>query len=166
MLSKMKPFFPIILAFLLAATNADPFLGIWKLNFQKSKLPGKDVQSQIFSIVIVPEGQLNLIESMGVNGKTASMQYITNLDGRDAPVLGMPGTPTVAVKMTGIRSREAVWKNDGKVFQKTNSTISKDGKTWTIELQSFNPQGQPAGGPRVFIYERQASNVVAHGSSH
>jgi len=142
--------------FLLAAVSPkDPFLGSWKLNFQKSLLPGKDVQSQRLVVEMVVEGQRNVIESVAVSGDVINIQYITNVDGKDAVVFGIRGQPTVAVKMIGPRSREAVWKNNGKIFQKTTSTISDDNKTMKIEAQTFNREGKPYGEPKLYVYERE-----------
>jgi hypothetical protein len=57
------------------------------------------------------------------------------LDGADAPVLiaGKPSGETMAIKRVDDRHLTALLKMNGKTFSTSNSTLSTDGKTLTVE---------------------------------
>ena len=59
--------------------------------------------------------------------------YEAKLDGKDAPYVGDPGTTSVSLKRSG-DSIEETDKRDGKVISVAKMTVSKDGKTMTIDV--------------------------------
>jgi hypothetical protein len=59
--------------------------------------------------------------------------YTAKLDSTDAPYAGDPGTTSVSLKRIG-DSIEETDKRDGKVISVSKLTVSKDGKTITIDV--------------------------------
>ncbi len=59
--------------------------------------------------------------------------YTAKLDGKDAPYMGDPGTTSVSLKRIGDSIEESD-KRDGKVISVAKMTVSKDGKTMTIDV--------------------------------
>ena len=59
--------------------------------------------------------------------------YTAKLDSTDAPYTGDPGTTSVSLKRIG-DSIEETDKRDGKVISVSKLTVSKDGKTITIDV--------------------------------
>ena len=59
--------------------------------------------------------------------------YEAKLDEKDAPYKGDPGTTSVSLKRIG-DSIEETDKRDGKVMSVAKMTVSKDGKTMTIDV--------------------------------
>ena len=70
------------------------------------------------------------------------------LDGADAPVLisGKPCGENMAIKRADDHHLTALVKMNGKTFSTSNSTLSADGKTLTVENNvTSSAAGQPAG---------------------
>ena len=59
--------------------------------------------------------------------------YEAKLDGKDVPYVGDPGTTSASLKRIG-DSIEETDKRDGKVISVAKMTVSKDGKTMTIDV--------------------------------
>jgi len=72
-------------------------------------------------------------------GDTLSMttptgqSYTAKLDGKDVPYVGDPGTTSVSLKRIGDAIEETDYR-DGKAISVAKMTVSKDGKTMTIDV--------------------------------
>jgi len=136
-----------------AYAQADPSIGTWKLNLEKSKYsPGPPPKST--TVTIKPDGERIHVTVKGVaaNGLATSTEYSYRLDGRDYPVTGSGDYDTVALRGSG-NSIEGTRKKAGKVVQNYTRVISQDGKTMTVSTTGTNAQGQKFN--NVAVYEKQ-----------
>jgi len=132
-------------AFTVAAQSADPWIGTWKLNLEKSTYsPGpKPTTAGIVKMESVAGGVKITIDGKDDQGKPTHVEIGGKFDGKDNPVVGSPlPNSTDALKRIDARSFEVAGKLDGKPTVTTRVTISADGKTMTATQTGTNPQGQ------------------------
>lgn len=103
----------------------DPFVGKWKLNPDKSRMNGLQ-----YKIQEAGGGQYRFIfgddvETLALDGKGHLTKY----------------GDTWAIKPTGPSSWESTTKRDGKLTNKSNWTVSKDGRTFTSIDENMRPDG-------------------------
>jgi len=125
-------------------TAADPFVGVWKLNVDKSDFKsGPKPKQQITTITesngetriridgIAPDGTPTLVDySIPTNGGMGKMEKSLAYDGVSAKLI-KPGVREI--------SR---WK-DGKVVYTVTGTLAADGKSITTVSKGLNPMGKP-----------------------
>jgi hypothetical protein len=82
---------------------------------------------------------------VGPGASVGLMTVLTQLDGKDAPVLvdGKPSGETMAVRKIDGRHTFTVLKMDGKEIGTSKLEVSADGKVLTVE----NTAPKPGGGP-------------------
>jgi hypothetical protein len=131
--------------------------GTWKLNLQKST----------FAFGIEPQSDTRVYEDRGgglvmsthttVNrqGQVALTLYAAKFDGKEYPVAtkGSGALSTISFHIIGPYSESFVLTRDGKVAVRGTSTVSRDGKTLTMTLNTTNTEGQTSQG--ISIYEKQ-----------
>jgi len=133
---------------------ADPALGTWKLNVEKSKYnPGPAPKSGTVTYEASGAGIRRSGESVNAKGETSSWEYTANYDGTDYPIKGHPIADTIAVNRVNDHTTEATLKKSGKVVTTARRVVSKDGKTMTISTKGTTPDGKPS--RNVAVYERQ-----------
>lgn len=116
----------------------DPFVGDWKLNASKSKIPDE-----------------MKVESAGGNKYAfdfggGSAETIT-ADGTDQP--GFGGT-TLSVSVEGPDSWKVVRKKDGRILLTANWKLSGDGNTLTDDFTGVGPNGSSTN--VKYVYQRTA----------
>jgi hypothetical protein len=130
----------LVIACSLAADS--PFVGDWKLNPSKSKLPDE-----------------MKVESLGTNkyafdlGGDGNIETIV-IDGTDQPGLG--GT-TLSVTGEGPNVWKVVRKKDGRTTISANWTLSKDGNTLTDEFNLIAPNRSAS--TVNYVYERRGAGT-------
>jgi hypothetical protein len=136
----------LILALSLAATSLTAraadippgnFVGTWKVNFAKSKFPGKP--PLVDEATIDPDGTITINET-SADGKSSSWHY-KPVEGQAVPVVGRDNT-TVLVKRVNDHTNEQTWYSNGKV-NKSKAVLSKDGKTTTFTMDGTDKDGKP-----------------------
>lgn len=131
----------LLLAFVLAGecSAADsPFIGKWKLNPHKSKIPDE--------MKVVALGGNKYVFTF-VPGSTETIVA----DGTDQP--GLTGT-TLAVTIEGSDAWKVVRKQDGHTIVKAAWKLSRDGNTLTDHFMSIAPNGAPL--TIDYVYKRTA----------
>jgi hypothetical protein len=140
---------------LLAQSN--PAIGTWKLNLAKSKYgPGQAPKSQTRTIEAQGKGAKYSFEGVAADGSKMSYSYITNYDGKDSKVsgTGQPnGADTIAVTRVDSNNFTTILKKAGKEVGTTTTTISKDGKTTTLESKGVDAAGKPRN--VTSVYDKQ-----------
>ena len=82
-------------------------------------------------------------------------QYVYKPDGKDYPVAakGQTAFGSINLKVVDPYTVEFTNKADGKAVATGKRTVSKDGKTMTIETRGTNQQGQPT--HAMAVWEKQ-----------
>ena len=135
--------------------QADPQVGVWKLNVAKSKYsPGPVPTSATTTIEAVGKGTKVSVDQTMPDGSKRQWSVTADYDGKDTPVVGNnPDADTIARTRVNASTVRTVSKKGGKVTTTQTSAVSADGKTRTVTTKGVNAKGQTVN--NVAIYERQ-----------
>jgi hypothetical protein len=137
-----------------SAQSKDPRLGDWKLNVAKSKYsPGPAPKSIDLKIEAAGKGTHTTAVTVTPDGKTITQEYTANYDGKDVPLAGSALANTTSLKRVNKLTTLRTDKKDGKVVATLRSTVSKDGKLFTVEVKAKTPKGEPV--KNTLVFERQ-----------
>jgi hypothetical protein len=143
----------ITLYTLLAAAGPDPILGVWKLNLARSRFnPGPAPRSQTRTYVETPKGIQVTIRSVGVNGRSSTIEFPERYDGRDYPVQGSEVADALALVRINDYMAEAAMKHAGNVVATAKRLITDEGKTLIISYQEPSSE-HPVN--NQLVYDRQ-----------
>ena len=125
--------------------QADPMLGIWKLNLEKSKYDGIPApKSRTVTWAAQEDGQMKLtIDQMDAKGQSTRTEWVGKIDGKEYPVTGSSMLDTVSFNRIDLLTIEFTQKKEGKVVVTTKAVISKDGKTHTSAWNGTDEEGKP-----------------------
>lgn len=149
------------------APAANPFLGSWKLNLERSKLSGKLPAGYVSFRHYEDHGSGWMYHTIVNTYETGASFTITaaRYDEKEYPVYTSPqlgvflttGTKTprtVAFKKVDPHTLEFTDRYNGTVSARGVCTVSPDGKTLTITDTDFDGNGKKAS-DNVFVYDRQ-----------
>ena len=129
-----------------ALWGADPFLGTWKLNLEKSKYGAVPPAPKSSTVTCVAEkGGAFKCTGNGVDaqGQPTHSEYTARYDGKDYPVTGIPEIDTVSLKRIDSRTIESTGKKAGQVNGTVRTVISRDGRTRTATWSGKDEAGKP-----------------------
>ena len=137
-----------------AVAQADPHIGTWVLDVNRSKYtpgPPPRAQTSIYSM----EGQTWKVVTKGTGmlGQPTSTEFTMAFDGKDHPVRGNTDYDAVVAKRVDQNTIEFTRKKGGKTVQTATSTVSKDGKTRTVTTTGVNARGDKIS--TVAVFNRQ-----------
>ena len=133
---------------------ADPVLGTWKLNLEKSNYsPGPAPKSQTRIYEANREGTRVTIKTTMPDGQSTSVQHPVNYDGKEHPILGSSQSDAIALQKIDDYTSEAILKHASKVIGTNRRVVSKDGKTMTITFQGTDSRGRQVN--NIAVYEKQ-----------
>jgi hypothetical protein len=136
-----------------AALAADPAIGTWKLNLEKSKFsPGPGPQSQTRTYTESADGTQLTVKTTA-NGKESTYTLTFKADGKPYPGVGNPDFDMVAVTQMGASTVHSVQTKAGVKVGTGVRTISKDGKTLTFKQKGTHADGGKY--DNVSVYDRQ-----------
>ena len=135
--------------------QADPQVGVWKLNVAKSKYsPGPVPTSATTTIEAAGKGTKVSVDQTMPDGSKRQWSVTADYDGKDTPVVGNnPDADTIARTRVNASTVRTVSKKAGKVTTTQTSAVSADGKTRTVTTKGVNAKGQAVN--NVAIYDRQ-----------
>ena len=143
----------LLLAFASALLAADPFIGTWKLDTEKTKyktgMPPKE-QTVTFS----EEGsELHVIvKGTSPDGQAISTHFIVPVAGGTGKIVEST-YEAVSAKSSKANERETSFSKGGTVVYTAHAKRSADGKTMTVAVKGTNPSGQTVEGTNY--YEKQ-----------
>jgi len=134
-----------------AAWGADPSIGTWKLNLDKSKYsPGPPPKSSTVNFSQDGEFIAAKSESVNAKGEETGSSSRWKKDGQDYALTGSTTSDTVAVRRINDRTTDFTYKKAGKVVSRLRLVISKDGKTATTTSKGTNTAGKKYNNRRVY----------------
>lgn len=137
--------------------QANPAVGTWKLNLEKSKFPtGTAPKSLTRTVTVDGDNVKYSFEGQGPDGAALSYGFTVKYDGKDYDVTGagMPyGADHIAIKRVNSHMFSATLKKADKIVGTSNSTVSHDGKTTTLYSKGTDDKGKPV--KSTSIYDKQ-----------
>jgi hypothetical protein len=133
--------------------QANPLVGTWKLNLTKSKYdPGPAPTSLNRTVEAQGNGVKYTFTGVSADGKPVSYGFSVQFDGKDNPINGsMPsGADTISATRTDSNHFVATLKKAGTVIGSSKVTVSKDGKTTTVDATGTTATGAKEHDVQVF----------------
>lgn len=153
MTSRMLKLIALLLVVTVDLWAADPWVGTWKLNAEKSRFnPGPAPKSRTMIFEQIADQMKATIEDISADGTKTSTTSTGKYDGEPFPA-GGEGNYTFAVKTVKPNIREMTFMQNGKPLYTGRSVLSKDGKTMTATTEGTNSEGKPF--HHVVVYEKQ-----------
>jgi hypothetical protein len=135
---------------------ADPFVGTWTLNLQKSKYPpGTLPKRMIIRMEAADDGIRYRSETIDAAGRTSTAEYIAGYDGKEAIVKGGLGLLLpVSLKRVDANTVDASYMRGFQVVAASRRVVSKDGRVMTVTTTSKDKDGNSV--TNIGIYDRTA----------
>jgi hypothetical protein len=143
----------LAVAFAGQAAAADSWIGTWKMDAAKSKIAASSIRSQTLKFEATADGVKLTADGTDAEGKPLHSTYTSKFDGKDVAWAGNPVADTASPKRIDASAYENVWKKGGKAMVTSKVSVSKDGKTLTINQTGTDAKG--AATSSVIVYERQ-----------
>lgn len=142
---------PVVSICLLAA---DPMVGIWKLNNNKSKFdPAPGPQSQTIKVEESGDDLRVTVETITSDGKPMQFSYTVRKDGKDHPITSSPFADANNWTRIDERTTDMVAKKNGKEVSRTHVVVARDGQSQTISGYVIDAEGEKT---RISsIYDKQ-----------
>ena len=129
---------------------ANPQMGTWKLNEAKSKLvPGMGKNTMV--VYAEQKDKIKItVDGVGKDGKPTHSVWVGKADGKAYKSKGNLPWDAAAYKVVNDRTYEITTMKDGKMFGTGTSTVSADGKSRTVTLNSTDASGKKVKGKAVY----------------
>ncbi len=146
-----------LLALLVSAAAAslcfagdDAFMGTWKLNQSKSKIPAGTPHNN--TVVFAQSGDEVKITGDGVDGagKAVHVEWTGKFDGKDYPAKGSPTHDMRAYTKVDANTLTYTVEKDGKNVGNGKVVIAADGKSRTVTATMAGADGKPVDTTSVF----------------
>jgi hypothetical protein len=136
-----------------AAFAADPVVGTWILNLEKSKFtPGPAPQSQTRTYTQTADGSIALtFTGVAADGSAVSGQSTFKYDGKDYPITGSPDYDTLSLKRVNHSTVKSLQKTGARVVGSTIRTVH--GSVMTLVSKGRSVSG--ARYHNVAVYDKQ-----------
>ena len=149
----------ILLAVATAALGfgADPVLGTWKLNLEKSTYkPGPAPKSQTRVYQATKDGTRVSVTTVNAAGATTIFQFDSNADGKDYPVTGESEADAVSMKKVTEFVSESTLKHGERTIAVVLREISEDGKTMKMTYTGYTTwKGYEERVSNIAVYDKQ-----------
>jgi hypothetical protein len=137
-----------------AADRADPAIGTWTLNLDKSKFHGATApksQTRIYSAGA--SGTDMKVTGVAADGSAISQAATLTYDGKDCPITGNPSFDTLSLTKVNGSTVKSELKKDGKLVGHSTRTISAKGKVLTLTTALKTAKGGTT--HDVAVFEKQ-----------
>ena len=139
-----------------AADAADPLIGTWTLNLEKSTFtPGPAPKSQTRTYAQSAQGVTLTVTVTGVaaDGSAISQQSTFGYDGKDYPISGSPDYDALSLKKVNGSTVKADMKLKGAIVGTTTRSISGHGKVLTLKTKAKSAKGTDY--EAVMVFDKQ-----------
>lgn len=145
-----------------AASIDKAYMGTWKLDVAKSTYENATAPKEGTRTHEDRGNGFVLVIQDGVNAQGAKThsEYVYKPDGREYPIAApnQTGMQRIALKSVDPYTVTFQIKVDGRVTSDGKRTVSKDGKTMTIEQTGTDPQGQRV--HTVAMFQKQMAGTA------
>ena len=130
--------------------SAQDYLGSWKLNEAKSKIPA----GMAHVVTSTYEAQGDQIKAVGdgidASGNPMHAEWVGKFDGKDYPVTGTSATDARSYTQVDAHTLMLTNKKGGKTVSTARIVTSADGKTRTVHVTQMGPAGQNLSATAVY----------------
>jgi len=121
-----------------AAAPVDPLIGTWVMDPAKSTFkPGPAMKSQTRVFTSLPDGTHMIATVVPAEGATYKGEATYRLDGKDYPLVGVPGIDSIALAVAGDLKVVGTARLKGEQVGRFNFTVSPDKRTMTLYFKSL-----------------------------
>jgi len=139
-----------------ATPSADPVVGTWKLNAEKSTFtPGPAIKSQMRTYSQSGPTITLVMKSVNADGQEVTSRTTYQLDNKDYPVMGNPDFDSLSAQQVDANTAQFTLKRAGKAVGTTSRTVSKDGKTLTSKMKVTTAKGEKT--ESTLVFDKQSS---------
>ena len=140
--------------FMLAAATCfaanDAFLGTWKLNESKSKIPVGAPKNHTVVYEAAGDSTKVTIDGTAADSTPMHSEWTGKLDGKEYPSTGNPNEDMRSAKVINEHTYDVVSKKDGKVVLKAHVVVAPDGKSRTVTVHGTDSKGKKYTSVAVF----------------
>lgn len=137
-----------------SAAGADPVIGTWTLNLDKSKYPNNRApKSMTRTYSAGANGTDMKVTGVAADGSAVSQSATFTYDGKDCALTGSPAFDTVSLKRINGSTVKGELKKGGVVVGHSTRTISASGKVLTLSTALKTAKGGTT--HEVAVYDRQ-----------
>jgi hypothetical protein len=144
------PLLTVLLSGLLLGANADPVIGRWKLNWEKSQSEGAAPKSVMRTYAKFRDGFRVTEVWRGQDGK-GKFIYTAKYDGQEYPI-SHEGGGTITYTRHDANVAEGVSKTEENGTYTFKQTVSQDRKTLIIETTRTDSSGKQR--KNVLVYDK------------
>ena len=129
---------------------AQDYLGSWKLNEAKSKIPA-GMAHVVTSTYEAHGDQIKTVgDGVDASGSPMHAEWVGKFDGKDYPVTGTSVTNSRSCKQVNAHTLMLTNKKDGKTVSTARIVTSADGKTRTVQVTQMGPAGKNLSATAVY----------------
>ncbi len=154
---KTKSFLVLLGVCLLAATAAfaadDAFMGTWKLNEAKSKIPAGMAKNSTVTYTAEGDQVKVTIDGTTADGKPMHNEWTGKYDGKDYPVTGDAMESARSVKKVNDHTLDFTVKTGDKTTATGKVVVAKDGKSRTVTTHATDAKGKKVTSTTVYDKE-------------
>jgi hypothetical protein len=141
-----------VLSFGMVLDAADPIVGTWKLNLEKSKLHNP-IQSYSLKIDLTPPNTYRCVfDIVNAKGEKRHVEIVRISDGMEHPVEGV-NAPVGVTEVTSQDLKHVIRKRNGKLVAEIVGTISADGKVHSVTQTITDASGDHY--QELLVFDRQ-----------
>ena len=130
--------------------SAQDYVGSWKLNEAKSKIPA----GMAHIVTSSYEAQGDQIKAVGdgvdASGNPMHAEWVGKFDGKDYPVTGTDAINARSYTQVDAHTLMLTNKKDGKTVSTARIVTSADGKTRTVHITQMGPAGKNLSATAVY----------------
>jgi hypothetical protein len=136
----------------LAAAN--PNMGTWKLNENKSKIAKGAAKNTTVVYKSTMMGKVKVtVDGVDGKGKPAHNEWTGKFDGKEYPITGDPNGDMRSYKTVDDHTIVVVVKKAGKTTSTGHLVLAGDGKSRTLTVNGTTPEGKKF--KSVAVYDKQ-----------
>jgi hypothetical protein len=135
------------------AVADDANMGSWKLNEAKSKFPAGATKNTSVVYEAAGDDVKVTVDGTDKDGKAVHSEWTGKFDGKDYPVTGDPNMNARSYKKIDAHTLMLTGSKDGKVMSEGRISVSADGKTRTVKLNTTDSAGKKS--KSTAVYDKQ-----------
>jgi hypothetical protein len=125
---------------LAAGVDFTPFMGTWKLDEAKSKIPAGGLKNTTVVYTAMADNMVKVTtDGVDKNGKPSHTEWTGKFDGKEYPVTGSNEFDMWAYTAAGHHTLHMVLMKGGKTVATGTIAVAADGKSRTVTIKSSEP---------------------------